>query len=122
MKLPQSVRYFLRSWWVWVAAILPVFLICMVALALFGVIGGCATFDYQWEKRHAPMTKIVVVQVDDTDRICRQHINAAMYGRVTGCAVRDYAANVCTIYLPLTYPAWLEKHERRHCLAGEDHP
>lgn len=114
MSLRGHWLRFCESIWVWAIA-----LVLTVAVCLF--MTGCASFDYQWVKRHEPMQNIRVVQVREVNAVCQHYARTQGGGEMIGCARRDYADGVCIIYLPLDYPQWLLDHERRHCLTGEDH-
>lgn len=61
MSLRQDFRRFAETWKFWAAAVIPVFLVVMGLLMLFGVLGGCASFDKQFTVK--PTISRVQVQV-----------------------------------------------------------
>ena len=89
-------------------------ILCSLALA------GCTTFDVQRERVRPPAPKPwLLVEVADTDRVRRSLGSQAAGGaHIRGCAqVSSYG---CVMLVPFRAPAWLIKHEKRHC-DGEDH-
>ncbi len=84
------------------------------AMAFFGI--GVAD-DWHATAAHKPLPAMhFVIPARDLSRVCRTNPAATTYG----CALRDYAANVCIIYTAKNPPQWLMDHERKHC-DGWDH-
>ena len=94
-------------------------LLALVAITAWLVM-GCATNSDGWESRpSSPPLPAVFMEIaaDRVASVCGNY-----YGLTThGCAVRQYAANVCLIYHGPDAPLWLLAHEALHC-AGMNHP
>ena len=80
---------------------------------------GCALVSAEWNAQatHAPLPAVhVEIARADLERTCGGSPAMLTYG----CAVRDYAANLCIVYTAPEPPGWLLAHEFKHC-AGWDH-
>lgn len=100
---------------------LRLLLLALVYLALLaGGLLGCAslTAGVDWDS-HPTATPLPAyfVEVDDPSLFCGRYAGL----KLLGCAVRDYANGVCTIYIERDSTAWTRTHELAHC-AGLNHP
>lgn len=78
---------------------------------------GCAANGQGWRETpdHPPLPAVfVLVDREEPGRQCK------VLG-AWGCAVRDYAAGVCRIYIEANAAPWQRTHELAHC-AGYSHP
>ena len=88
-------------------------LLCALVIAI--LLGGCASFDYDWRKVHPAAPKPWQrVMVADADATCRK-VGAVGVGieRILACAT--WRQDGCTIYMQANTPAWAMSHEARHC-------
>lgn len=86
-------------------------------VAITGLNVACANVD-GWETKpsHAPLpAEFVEASPQQVAAACRRPM-----GAVFGCALRDYADDVCLIFADPHPPRWIADHERKHCL-GYDH-
>ena len=104
--------------------------LCLVLMVLATVyvtgLAGCAslTAGADWEAipLHSPLPAVVVVvEANQVASLCGTYSSNFKAGlRTHGCAIRDYALNVCTIYVGPDPQPSLIGHELFHC-AGFDH-
>jgi hypothetical protein len=89
----------------------------LASLALFCALNACVSNPEQWEARQHARELPAVFVTSTLDRIQRMCPNTA---NAVGCAVRDYGAHVCYVYITADSPPWVVSHELLHC-AGYDH-
>lgn len=116
MRYRRYMAAFVRSRWIWLAAIPPV---AWLAIALAVALSGCArTFDY-WYRTGPPNTEPylhVYTYPDKVDALCRSY-GAVQTGPIPACTVRRYRFFI----FPYNPSAFLVEHEEKH-RAGYDHP
>lgn len=85
------------------------------ALIVGGFLQGCANAEGWQIEPTAPSLPAVFVYVDRDEPGRRCRLPGAY-----GCAVRDFAAGVCRIYIEREAAPWQRTHELAHC-AGFSH-
>lgn len=94
----------------------------IVLVTLLAILLGCAipSRDFRWDSAptSAPlaMVELVTVRPESIFGVC---YDARSNCSAPGCSQRDYAANVCRIYITIDAPDWVIEHEVRHCEGWE---